>query len=142
MGGSFLNRAFALLLVLGLAACGGDDATSPSDLPPLVVLDLEVGTGPAAEVGDSVAVHYVGRLTDGTQFDSSYDSPTGEPFRFLIGAGAVIPGWEQGVPGMRVGGKRRLTIPPHLAYGNRQVGSIPPNSTLTFDIELVEIVGK
>jgi FKBP-type peptidyl-prolyl cis-trans isomerase len=137
-----LNRTFPLLLILGLAACGGDDATSPSDLPPLVVLDLEVGTGPAAQVGDSVAVHYVGRLSDGTQFDSSYDSPTGEPLRFVIGAGRVISGFEQGVEGMRVGGRRRLTIPPHLGYGNQQVGSIPPNSTLSFDVELVEIVGE
>ena len=137
-----MNRALTLLLILGLGACGGDDTTSPSELPPLVKVDLEVGDGPVAEVGDSVAVQYVGRLADGTQFDSSYDNPGGEPFRFLIGAGAVIPGWEQGVPGMRVGGKRRLTIPPHLAYGSAGRGPIPPNATLTFDIELIEIVGK
>ena len=136
-----MNRAFVLLLILGLAACGGDDSTSPSDLPDMVVLDVVVGDGPVAEVGDSVAVHYVGRFTDGTQFDSSYDR--GVPFRFVVGAGAVIPGWDQGVPGMRVGGTRRLTIPPHLAYGS--VGrppAIPPNSTLTFDIELLAIEGK
>ncbi len=136
-----MNRAFVLLLILGLAACGGDDSTSPSDLPDLVVLDVVVGDGPVAEVGDSVVVHYVGRFTDGTQFDSSYDR--GEPFRFVVGAGAVIPGWDQGVPGMRVGGTRRLTIPPHLAYGSAgRPPTIPPNSTLTFDIELIEIVGK
>jgi FKBP-type peptidyl-prolyl cis-trans isomerase len=136
-----LNRAFVLLLILGLAACGGDDSTSPSDLPDMVVLDVVVGDGPVAEVGDSVAVHYVGRFTDGTQFDSSYDR--GVPFRFVVGAGAVIPGWDQGVPGMRVGGTRRLTIPPHLAYGSAgRPPAIPPNATLTFDIELIEIVGK
>lgn len=136
----YVNRAFALLVILGLAACGGDDATSPSDLPPLVSLDLEVGDGPVAEVGDAVTVDYVGRLTDGSQFDSSYDR--GEPFQFTIGAGTVIPGWEQGVPGMRVGGKRRLTIPPHLAYGSAgRSPAIPPNATLTFDIELIAIAG-
>jgi FKBP-type peptidyl-prolyl cis-trans isomerase len=136
-----LNRAFALLLLIGLAACGGgDEAIAPTPLGELVILDVVVGDGPVAEVGDSVAVNYVGRLTDGTQFDSSYDR--GEVYRFLIGAGAVIPGWDQGVPGMRVGGTRRLTIPPHLAYGNQQVGPIPPNSTLVFDIEMVEVVGK
>ena len=135
-----MNRALALLLVLGLVSCGGDDSTTPTNLPDLVVQDLVVGDGPVAAVGNSVAVHYVGRLLDGTQFDSSYDR--GEPFRFIIGAGAVIPGWEQGVPGMRVGGTRRLTIPPHLAYGAAgRPPAIPPNSTLTFDIELIEIFG-
>jgi len=141
MGGILVHRAFALLLILGLAACGGDDATSPSDLAQLVVLDVVVGDGPVAAVGDVVTVHYVGRFTDGTQFDSSYDR--GVPFVFTVGAGQVIPGWDQGVPGMRVGGTRRLTIPPHLAYGS--IGSpptIPPNSTLTFDIELLAIEGK
>jgi FKBP-type peptidyl-prolyl cis-trans isomerase len=136
-----VNRAFALLLVLGLAACGGDDATSPSDLAPLVVLDVVVGDGPVAAVGDVVTVHYVGRFTDGTQFDSSYDR--GEPFVFTVGAGQVIPGWDQGVPGMRVGGTRRLTIPPRLAYGSAgSPPTIPPDSTLTFDIELLAIEGK
>ena len=138
-----MNRAFAFLLIVGLAACGGgaDNATSPSaPQGELVILDLVVGDGPVAETGDSAAVHYVGRLADGTQFDSSYDR--GEVFRFLIGAGSVIPGWDLGVPGMRVGGQRRLTIPPHLAYGSSGFGPIPPNATLTFDIELVELVGK
>ena len=87
-----MNRTLALILVLGLAACGGDDVTSPSQQADLVVLDLVVGDGAVAEVGDSVAVHYVGRLVDGTQFDSSYDR--GEVYRFLVGAGAVIAGWD------------------------------------------------
>ena len=136
-----MNRAFVLLLILGLAACGGDDSTSPSDLPDLVVLDVVVGDGPVAEVGDVVTVDYVGRFTDGTQFDSSYDR--GQPFVFTVGAGQVIPGWDQGVAGMRVGGTRRLTVPPHLAYGSAgRPPAIPPNSTLTFDIELLAIEGK
>jgi FKBP-type peptidyl-prolyl cis-trans isomerase len=136
-----VNRAFVLLLILGLAACGGDDSTSPSDLPDLVVLDVVVGDGPVAEVGDVVTVDYVGRFTDGTQFDSSYDR--GQPFVFTVGAGQVIPGWDQGVAGMRVGGTRRLTVPPHLAYGSAgRPPAIPPNSTLTFDIELLAIEGK
>jgi len=135
-----VNRAFALLLILGLAACGGNDTTSPSEQASLVTLDIVVGTGPVAEAGDTVSAHYVGRFTDGTQFDSSYDR--GVPFEFVLGAGQVIAGWDQGVPGMRVGGTRRLTIPPHLAYGSAGRGSIPPNATLTFDIELVEVAGK
>jgi FKBP-type peptidyl-prolyl cis-trans isomerase len=93
-----------------------------------------------AETGDTVTVDYVGRLESGTQFDSSYDR--GVPFTFTAGAGRVIPGWDQGVPGMRVGGTRRLTIPPNLGYGLNQVGSIPPNSTLVFEIELLSIEGK
>lgn len=137
-----MNRALLLLipgLALGLAACGGEDSpTTPS--PTVVTQDLVVGTGPVAAVGDTALVDYVGRLQNGTEFDNSYTR--GEPFRFIIGAGAVIPGFEQGVVGMRVGGTRRVTIPPSLAYGNQQVGSIPPNSTLTFDIELLELAGK
>ena len=79
-------------------------------------------------------------FTNGTKFDSSYDR--GQPFTFRVGAGQVIAGWDQGVPGMKVGGKRRLTIPPDLAYGSSGYGSIPPNSTLIFDIELLSIAGK
>ena len=139
-----MHRAFALLLILGLAACGGGDngisPSSPSPQADLVIEDVVVGDGPVAEVGDSVAVHYVGTFTNGTEFDSSYSR--GQVFRFLVGAGAVIPGWDLGVPGMRVGGTRRLTIPPHLAYGSQGNGLIPPNSTLLFDVELIEIVGK
>jgi FKBP-type peptidyl-prolyl cis-trans isomerase len=85
-------------------------------------------------------VHYVGTLTNGTVFDSSRAS--NQPFTFRLGVGQVIQGWDLGVPGMRVGGKRKLTIPPGLAYGNQQVGPIPPNSTLIFEIELLSIVGK
>jgi FKBP-type peptidyl-prolyl cis-trans isomerase FkpA len=128
-----------LILSIGLASCGGDDPapTGPSNL---VIEDLVVGSGAVAATGDTVTVHYVGTLTNGQKFDSSYDR--GQPFTFRIGTGQVIAGWEQGIPGMRVGGKRRLTIPPALAYGNRANGSIPANSTLIFEVELVAIAGK
>jgi FKBP-type peptidyl-prolyl cis-trans isomerase FkpA len=99
--------------------------------------DLVVGTGDEAQIGDTVSVHYTGWLEDGTQFDSSIDR--GQPFDFTIGQGGVIPGWDQGVPGMRVGGTRRLTIPPDLAYGPTGSGPIPPNATLIFEIQLLEI---
>ena len=136
-----MNRALALFVILGLAACGGsNDTTNPTEQAPLVVLDLVVGDGPVAATGDTVTVDYAGRFVDGTQFDSSYDR--GEPFTFTVGAGQVIPGWDQGIPGMRVGGTRRLTIPPHLAYGSQGRGSVPPNTTLTFDVELISIDGK
>ncbi len=86
----------------------------------LVIEDLQVGAGAEAKSGDSVTVHYRGTLTNGKQFDASYDR--GQPFEFQLGAGQVIKGWDQGVAGMKVGGKRKLTIPPHLGYGERGAG--------------------
>jgi peptidylprolyl isomerase/FKBP-type peptidyl-prolyl cis-trans isomerase FkpA len=104
----------------------------------LKIEDEVVGTGPAAKSGDHVAVHYTGWLTDGTKFDSSKDR--GQPFPFELGAGMVIAGWDQGVVGMKVGGKRKLTIPPDLGYGARGAGGvIPPNATLVFEVELLQI---
>jgi len=100
--------------------------------------DLVVGTGAEAARGDAVKVHYVGTLTNGTEFDSSRKS--GEPFDFQLGKGEVIKGWDQGVAGMKVGGKRKLTVPPNLGYGKR--GSppvIPPNAALVFEVELLEV---
>ena len=99
--------------------------------------DLVVGTGAEALKGKLVSVHYTGWLTDGKKFDSSKDR--GQPFQFPLGRGQVIQGWDDGVQGMKVGGKRKLTIPPELAYGERAQGSIPPNSTLVFEITLLQI---
>ena len=101
--------------------------------------DLVVGSGATAEAGQDVVVHYVGRLADGTQFDSS--RARRDPFDFALGAGDVIKGWDEGLPGMKVGGKRRLTIPPELAYGDQGLaGIIPPRATLVFEVELLNIV--
>lgn len=138
-----LKRAVLAVLALGLAACGGGGGGSAPTSPGAVTLDvadLVVGTGATAASGDTLTVHYVGTLTNGTVFDSSRAS--NQPFTFRLGVGQVIQGWDLGVPGMKVGGKRKLTIPPELAYGSRQVGSIPPNSTLIFEIELLSIAGK
>ncbi len=100
--------------------------------------DLAAGEGTAAAAGDTVVVHYTGWLTDGTQFDSSLDRR--EPFSFPLGGGRVIRGWDEGVAGMKVGGRRRLTIPPQLGYGAAGAGGvIPPNATLVFEVELLEI---
>jgi FKBP-type peptidyl-prolyl cis-trans isomerase len=106
----------------------------------LKIEDLKVGTGTEAKAGDSVSVHYVGTLTNGTKFDSSRDR--GTPFTFALGAGQVIKGWDEGVAGMKVGGLRRLTIPPALGYGAQGQGPIPPNATLIFEIELLGVNGK
>lgn len=99
--------------------------------------DLQEGAGRAAMQNNVVVVHYVGTLEDGTLFDSSVTR--GVPFEFQLGSGQVIQGWEQGIEGMREGGKRKLTIPPELAYGDRDLGIIPPSSTLIFEVELIEV---
>ncbi len=100
--------------------------------------DLKVGEGAEAKSGDRVEVHYTGWLENGTKFDSSVDR--GKPFPFPLGAGRVIKGWDQGVAGMKVGGKRKLIIPPALGYGDRGAGGvIPPNATLIFEVELLKI---
>jgi len=105
----------------------------------LVVVDEVVGKGRQAKAGDTVSMKYVGTLTDGKEFDSTKKHGD-QPFTFPLGAGKVIKGWDEGVPGMKVGGKRKLTIPPSLGYGARGAGrDIPPNATLQFEVELVEI---
>ena len=103
----------------------------------LRITDLEVGTGPEAVAGQTVVVHYRGTLENGKQFDASYDR--GKPFSFPLGRGQVIKGWDEGVQGMKVGGKRKLVIPPELGYGTRGAGGvIPPNATLIFEVELLD----
>jgi FKBP-type peptidyl-prolyl cis-trans isomerase len=112
---------------------GGEIVTTESGLQ---YVDLVVGTGRAAEPGDTATVHYTGWLADGTSFDSS--RTRNEPFSFRVGAGRVIKGWDEGVLGMKVGGTRKLIIPPALGYGARGAGNvIPPDATLTFEVELL-----
>lgn len=104
----------------------------------LQIEELEAGNGDEAVAGKQVQVHYTGWLTDGTKFDSSHDR--NKPFSFALGGGQVIKGWDQGVEGMKVGGKRKLTIPPELGYGARGAGGvIPPNATLVFEVELLDV---
>lgn len=104
----------------------------------LKYIDVEVGEGPAAVSGKDVTVHYTGTFPDGKKFDSSVDR--NEPFAFRLGAGQVIKGWDEGVAGMRIGGKRKLFIPPALGYGKRGAGSvIPPDSDLCFEVEILGV---
>lgn len=140
----FLMMALAALAV----ACGGDSGSSPTAPTvnvPYSQTDLRVGTGTEATNGRRLSVNYTGWLYDasrtdnkGTQFDTSVGVT---PFSFVLGAGQVIRGWDQGVTGMRVGGQRRLVLPPSLAYGSTGAGNgrIPPNATLVFDIELLDV---
>lgn len=134
--------AFVALLTILTGACGGSDSSpSSAAAPAYSQTDLVVGTGATATSGRTVTVSYTGWLYDaskpdfkGTQFDSSANFP------FVLGAGRVIAGWDQGVVGMRVGGQRRLIIPPSLAYGSQSpTSAIPPNSTLVFDITLLNV---
>lgn len=114
---------------------GGHMVTTESGLQ---YEDVVVGTGRQAQVGDTASVHYTGWLQNGTKFDSSVDRK--QPFSFRVGAGQVIKGWDEGVGTMKIGGKRKLVIPPALGYGARGAGNvIPPNATLTFDVELLDL---
>ncbi len=159
-----LVLAVALLAVFGLAGCGQQTqpaatqpaATEPapveepaqqteahefpegvSDVTELQTEDLAKGDGAVAEAGKTVTVNYTGWLTDGTKFDSSLDA--GQPFTFGLGAGQVIPGWDKGVEGMKVGGKRVLVIPADMGYGAQGTGPIPPNATLVFQVDLLDV---
>jgi FKBP-type peptidyl-prolyl cis-trans isomerase FkpA len=119
----------------GPTAVSGKPTTTPSGLQ---YWDIKKGSGKLAEKGKKVSVHYTGWLTDGKEFDSSRD--VGEPIQFELGSGQVIKGWDEGIAGMKVGGKRQLRIPPALGYGPRGFGStIPPNATLVFDVELMDV---
>jgi len=146
-----LVTSFTSALVFSAVGCSKrvDEPQSefkPTEAPPLppgpdklVSVDDVVGTGPESKNGDTVKVHYTGTLLNGKQFDSSRGK---DPFEVTIGKGAVIKGWDEGLPGMKVGGKRTLTIPWQLAYGEKGSGaSIPPKAALKFEVELLEIVG-
>ena len=127
----FLRSTLAVGLGMPLSAC------AERKKPTMKIEDLVVGSGAEAQPGQMVTVHYTGWLTDGQKFDSSKDR--NDPFVFPLGQGYVIRGWDQGVVGMKVGGKRKLTIPPELGYGARGAGGvIPPNATLVFEVELLD----
>ncbi len=122
--------------------------TNPSTITPtnppttmehkgLIITDERVGTGAEAVAGKTIVVNYKGTFTDGKQFDSSYDR--GEPLSFLLGSGQVIQGWDMGFAGMKVGGKRKIVVPPELGYGPNDYGPIPGNSTLVFEVELLDV---
>jgi FKBP-type peptidyl-prolyl cis-trans isomerase FkpA len=131
--------------ILASSACGGDSAPTAPSLPTTTFsqTDLVVGTGAEAVNGRRLTVHYTLWLYDAARSESKgqqlQTSVGGSPFPFVLGAGGVIRGWDQGVPGMKVGGMRRLIIPPSLAYGSSGQGSIPPNATLVFDIQLLDV---
>jgi FKBP-type peptidyl-prolyl cis-trans isomerase FkpA len=127
-----------------IAACGSDAPTAPTPTPPpFTQTDLVVGTGAEAAIGRRLSVHYTLWLYDPAQAELKgrlmESSVGGSPYPFTLGAGQVIPGWDQGFQGMRVGGRRRLVVPPALAYGSRGQGNIPPDTSLVFDVELVAV---
>lgn len=138
---------FALLIIAALAfiSCSSSKNTSKEEVKSNIIKtasglqyeDIVVGTGAKPEKGKEVTVHYTGKLEDGSVFDSSVEK--NKPFKFKIGIGQVIKGWDEGVMGMQVGGKRKLIIPAELGYGDRAAGKIPANSVLIFDVELLEV---
>jgi len=139
-----MRYVFVLMVASLLTGCGGGDGpTAPSVNVPFSVTELRAGTGREAVAGKAVTVHYTGWLYDpnqpnnkGSQFETSVN---GQPYSFVLGAGAVIRGWDQGLVGLKVGGVRQLVIPPDLAYGAAGRGPIPPNATLLFEVELIAV---
>lgn len=141
-----IRRVLPVVFLVSLAACGGSGSSNtggPTPVVPFSSTDLIVGTGATAANGKTLTVNYTGWLYStsaadhkGTMFQTTAGGPT---YSFVLGAGQVIKGWDQGIPGMLVGGKRELVIPPDLAYGSSTVGAIPPNSTLIFDVDLVSV---
>jgi len=136
------GAAVCALLAIGLAGCG-TSTTAPSNVVPFSQLDVRLGTGTEAVSGKALSVNYTGWLYDasktdakGVQFETSVG---GTPFTFTLGSGQVIQGWEQGIPGMKIGGVRRLVIPASLAYGASRNGPIPPYASLVFEIELLDV---
>lgn len=141
-----LPASICLALLMGAVCSRGDVAPSPATQPTtrttasgLTIVEVKPGDGNVAGPGDTVSVHYTGKLKDGTKFDSSYDR--NQPIQFTLGAHQVIAGWDEGITGMKVGEKRQLIIPPDLAYGANGTpdGTIPPNATLYFDVELMGV---
>jgi FKBP-type peptidyl-prolyl cis-trans isomerase len=139
------SRRFSLWLVLLVAGSllGCEGTTGPDGLTTVEVVDLTAGTGAEATNGKALSVYYIGWLWDknapenkGTQFDARVQ---GDPFTFVLGAGTVIRGWDLGLPGLRVGGRRKLTVPPELGYGSKGNGPVPGNATLIFEVELREV---
>ena len=123
-----------------IANVAPDESAKPeADTTELKIIDQRVGTGPTANTGDALSMNYKGTLLNGKIFDQSYGR---EPFDFQLGAGQVIEGWDKGIVGMKVGGKRKLVIPASMAYKDQDKGDIPPNSTLVFDVELLSVNGK
>ncbi len=143
-----MKYLIAIILSLAiLSACSSTKEATKNEFPDYITTssglqykDIEVGTGNMPEKNQICVVHYHGTLLDGTVFDSSKER--GQPFEFPIGVGRVIKGWDEGVMTMRIGGKRKLVVPPELGYGSRTMGSIPPNSTLVFEVELLNIKSK
>ena len=131
----FRWHIITLAVFLFAVSCSKEKQTMSNGLQ---IEDIKIGEGSEVEKFDIVTVNYTGTLEDGTKFDSSLN-PGRTPFRFTVGAGQVIKGWDEGLMGMKVGGKRKLTIPPELGYGSRDNGPIPANSTLIFDIDLLGI---
>jgi FKBP-type peptidyl-prolyl cis-trans isomerase len=132
-----MKKLISTLLISSLFLISCNNMEDPQ-ITELQIEEITTGSGEVAQIGDTVSVHYTGTLSDGTKFDSSKDR--GTPFEFTIGEGMVIKGWDEGVPGMKVGGSRKLTIPYTMAYGERGIpGVIPAKATLIFEVELLEI---